>query len=119
MTTVKDSIAKNMIKFGSPVLEKESVYDWADPWAVNHILGVDVSTAQIDDSQICGWISPKVPELEEVFVTLYAGPYNMVETEKMLQMCHFDCACGQYKDVTIRYAGEASEFLIALMQDAD
>lgn len=117
MTTVKDAIAKNMIKFGSPVLEKESIHDWMDPFAVNHILGVNTSTFAIDDSKVCSWKAPVTPELEEIFVTTSGGPYTEVDTQKMIQMRHFSCACGEYKDVTLRYAGEHSEFLIALMQD--
>lgn len=118
MTNIKDAIATNMATFGSPVLAKESIYDWADPWAINHILGVDTSTAEMITSKACSWINPANPKLEEVFVTS-AGGYGDTETEKMIQMKHFSCACGNFKDVTIRFAGSHSEFLMALMESQE
>lgn len=117
MTEIKDAIAKNMAKFGAPVLKNESIYDWMNPWAVNHILGAHLSTYGTDSAKTCSWTAPKNPELEEVFVTSAGDSCGDAETQKMLQMRHFSCACGEYKDVTLRYAGEHSEFLIALMQD--
>lgn len=119
MTNIKDAIATNIATLGSPVLTKESVYDWMDPWAINHILGVNPSTSEMDESKSCSWVNPKNPELEEIFVTSYGDPYGDSETEKMIQMKHFSCACGNFKDTTIRFAGDHSDFLMALMESEE
>jgi hypothetical protein len=119
MTNIKDAIATNMAALGSPVLAKESIYDWADPWAINHILGVNPSTYEMIESNSCSWINPKDPDLEEIFVTSFGDPYGDSETEKMIQIKHFSCACGKFQDVTIRFAGEHSDFLIALMENQE
>lgn len=119
MNIVKESIARNMAKFGSPVLTKESVYDWQDPWAINHILGIDPATTYENfELNPCSWISPENPKLEELFVTT-SGGYGDTETQKMIQMRDFSCKCGEYTGTTLRYAGEHSEFLIALMNDEE
>lgn len=117
MTTIKKDIARQMAKLGSPVLAKESSYEWADPWATSHIQGLDTTSYPPRETGICSWEFPAQPSLEEVFITMSGNPYGDTEAEKMIQMRHFSCSCGVYKDVTIRYDGEPSEFLMALMED--
>ena len=84
--------------------DEVSVYGWTDWDAVWHIRDDD-----------CSWIIPEGAELYERTYSQFQDTFTDNENEVGVNVLGCHCACGQYKDIGLRYAGSLSNVLNGLL----
>lgn len=86
-----------------------SIYGWGDYKNILHTS--DVSEAY--GAEGCSWVIPDHATAQIINYRLYRGPDRSLKTQRGLNVFDLSCACGRYKNVTVRIVAPEVTILAA------
>lgn len=87
-------------------------FGWEDQGAFSHIHGDKYNEAA---GGPCYWVIPEGTVIKEESYSQFNGTDQDNSYEVGINAEHIDCACGKYKDVTVRIASSLGDAIQALL----
>lgn len=106
----KQPLRDFMATKGKPVRKERNPYDWSDYRADGHT-GAQYGT--------CHWVVAPGALLTEASFVEWGGTFGTDTTEMAVEVTPATCACGQYRDYTLRFVGTFGEVLRGALGDND
>ena len=90
--------------------DRVSTYGWGhEDWKIHrHVSEYGPRNLQ---GESCHWIVPEGATLEEHTYSMFAGTFTENTDEHGCEVYPVHCACGRYKDITLRWTGSLTEML--------